>query len=245
MKVSIIIPAYNEESCIRETLQAVIAQDYDDLEIIVVDNNCTDRTGEIALEFPKVKLVKETNRGTQFARERGRKESTGHIIANLDADCLPAFDWVSKSVRHFDDPKVVAVTGPYNYYDGTLFFRLGSAIVQKGAYSLINTISFLLLKNGICLIGGNMHIRAKTLENIGGYNTTIVFYGDDTDTAKRLAALGKIIYSSKLAVKSSARRFKEFGVTKVFGKYLLSYFDIMLFNKPYSNKIEDYEDKQK
>ena len=104
MKVSIVIPAHNEESCIEETLRCVLRQNYPDFEVIVVDNNSQDRTAELARGMG-VKVVHEKNKGTQWARECGRLASTGEIIANLDADCLPETDWLQRGVKHFSNKK--------------------------------------------------------------------------------------------------------------------------------------------
>ena len=88
MKVSVVIPAHNEEKNIAETIQALLAQDYSDLEIIVVNNASSDRTEEVAKGFMEVgpyqvKVVYEPKKGLLSARERGRKEAEGLIIANI------------------------------------------------------------------------------------------------------------------------------------------------------------------
>jgi glycosyltransferase involved in cell wall biosynthesis len=66
MKISIVIPAHNEELSIEATLKAAQSQDYPDFEIILVDNNCTDKTAEIATKMG-VKVVSEKNKGTQWS----------------------------------------------------------------------------------------------------------------------------------------------------------------------------------
>jgi glycosyltransferase involved in cell wall biosynthesis len=218
MKVSLIIPAYNEEKYIAATLEAVKKIDYPDFEIIVVDNNSVDRTSEIARSFPGVTVLFEPNKGTQWTRERGRKAATGEIIGNLDADCLPNPDWLKIGLKYFEDPEVVTVTGPYDYYDASPIFRFVTLHFQRFIYRLTNFICHLSGKGGV-LVGGNCLLRHSTLKKIGGYNTSILFYGDDTDTVKRMTKYGKAVFSNDLTVASSVRRFKNDGIIHVLWNY--------------------------
>ena len=84
-KISVVVPAYNEALVISSTLRAILAQDYPDFEVIVVNNASTDNTAEIVHGFeisgkiPSVRLVHETKKGLLHARERGRKEARGQI----------------------------------------------------------------------------------------------------------------------------------------------------------------------
>lgn len=225
MKISIVIPAYNEELSIEATVSSALNQNYPNFEVIVIDNNSSDRTAELA-QRAGAKVVSESKKGVQWARECGRKEATGDIIANLDADCLPERDWLEKGSKHFSNPKVVAVSGPYNYYDSTLFFRKFSLFFQKNIYSLFNFVMQKIHKGAVS-IGGNVFLRADVLDKIGGYNTNIVFYGDDTDTAKRMSTQGKVVFDRKLIVSTSARRLKEEGSLKISIIYIYHFFRII------------------
>jgi cellulose synthase/poly-beta-1,6-N-acetylglucosamine synthase-like glycosyltransferase len=217
-KVSIIIPAYNEEKYIGQTIEAVQKIDYPDFEIIVVDNNSKDKTSEVARRYPGVKVLFEPNKGTQWTRECGRKAATGEIIGNVDADCIPHKDWLKVGVKYFDDPEVVTVTGPYNYYDSSPLFRWITLVFQRFIYKMTNFFCRLTGKGGV-LVGGNCLLRHDTLKKIGGYNTAILFYGDDTDTVKRMTKYGKAIFSNELIIDSSARRFKNDGIMHVLWNY--------------------------
>ncbi len=228
MKVSVVIPAYNEEKNIADTIQTVLAQDYSDFEVIVVNNASVDKTEEVAKKFD-VKVVKEIRKGLLWARECGRLNAKGEIIVNIDADCLPEKDWLSRGVIHFRNKNVVAVTGPYDYYDGTRFFRYTSLFTQRHLYHLMSLIiQSSMIKKGAVLIGGNNFIRADVLKKTGGYNTSLVFYGEDTDTAKRVSKHGKVIFDKKLTMKTSARRFKDEGTLKITFRYLYHFFKVVL-----------------
>ncbi|MDE2233541.1 MAG: glycosyltransferase family 2 protein, partial [Patescibacteria group bacterium] len=204
-----------------------------DYEIIVVDNASSDRTSEIAREFP-IKVVHEPKKGLLHARERGRIEAAGEIIANIDADCLPEPDWLSIGASHFIENTTAAVTGPYDYHDAEFLFRHSSLLTQKYIYRLVSeTVQLPFVRKGAMLIGGNNFIRTSVLEKSGGYNTALTFYGEDTDTAKRVSKHGKIVFNPKLIMKTSARRFKNDGVLATEGKYIFHFLK-QTFKKPNS-----------
>jgi glycosyltransferase involved in cell wall biosynthesis len=228
-KISVIIPAYNEEAVLTETLRAVLNQDYNNFEIIVIDNASTDKTFELARAFP-IKVISESRKGTMWACERGRLEARGDIIVRIDADCIPTRDWLKRGVRAFQDQSVVAVTGPYDYFDAHPLFTVSSLILQKYVYHPMNSL-FQYANKGAILIGGNSFMRASALDAIGGFNTHIVFYGDDSDTAKRLAAKGTVVFDRYLTMKTSARRFKAEGAVRITLKYLFHFFKITFSGK--------------
>ncbi len=216
VKVSIVIPAYNEEKWIGKTLAAALAQDYSNFEIIVVDNASTDTTAGVVRSFsdPRLTLVSEPRKGLLYAREAGRKAATGDIVAQLDADCLPKKDWISNATEYFDDPKIIAVTGAYYYYDSPWLLRTVALGGQLIFHALMSYLVQVLRRGGL-IIGGNTFIRADVLAKVNGYNTELSFYGEDTDTACRIAPYGWIAYSYKNSMPTSGRRFKESGFWKI------------------------------
>lgn len=240
-KVSIIIPAKNEEARIGETLRAILAIDYPNFEVIVVDNASTDRTVAVVKEFPTVILLHENRKGVQNVRETGRKHATGEIIGCLDADCIPDKNWIRKGVAYFEDEKIVAVSGPYDYYDSGSLFRAITTFWQKYVYTSLHFVVHRIFHYGAVFIFGNAMIRANALEKIGGYDTSIQFYGDDTDTAKRLSAVGNLLFKSDFTTRSSSRRFSEQGVVDVLWKYFINYFWVLFSGHPYSKKLPDAE----
>ena len=94
--VTVVIAAYNEEKDLPKCLTAITTQNFpkDDYEIIVVDNNSTDKTAEIAKSFG-VKVITETKQGNTFAVKKGMDGAMGEIIANTDADTVVFSDWLS------------------------------------------------------------------------------------------------------------------------------------------------------
>jgi glycosyltransferase involved in cell wall biosynthesis len=235
--ISIIIPAYNEEDRIAATLHALLAQTERDVEIIVVDNGSTDRTTEIARQFP-VQVLHEKRKGTMWSCECGRKQARGEIIVRLDADCIPPPDWLERGAAHFRNPRVVSVSGPYAYTDGGAAFESVSSFVQRWIYPLTNWWLNLTRSGGV-MIGGNSFMRTSALAHIGGFDTSIVFYGDDTDIVKRLSVLGTTVFDRDLIVLSSARRFKNEGYLQTAGRYLKAFLCITVATKKlHGNKTD-------
>ena len=123
MRLSFVVPAYNEEAYLPACLESILAQTRDlgePVEIIVVNNASTDRTREVALGYPGVRVVDEPRKGLTFARQAGFAASTGELIANVDSDSRLTPGWVEQVLTTFaTEPKMVALSGPFVYYDLT------------------------------------------------------------------------------------------------------------------------------
>jgi glycosyltransferase involved in cell wall biosynthesis len=86
--ISCIVPAFNAERYLPESLQSVIDQSYRPIEILVVDDGSSDATAVIARQFPGVRVITQQNAGPAAARNTGVTETTGDLIAFQDADDL-------------------------------------------------------------------------------------------------------------------------------------------------------------
>lgn len=98
MKISVIIPVYNEEKVIAECITSLQKQTYKDFEVIVVDDGSTDSTLEILHSFP-IKIFKETHQGPGVARNRGAKEANGKILVFVDSDMTFEPDFLQKLIK--------------------------------------------------------------------------------------------------------------------------------------------------
>lgn len=87
-KISIIIPLYNKEKFIRSTIQSILQQDFQDFEIVIVDDGSKDNSAKIIKSFTdlRIRLVQQRNQGVSAARNRGINEAQGDYIFFLDAD---------------------------------------------------------------------------------------------------------------------------------------------------------------
>jgi cellulose synthase/poly-beta-1,6-N-acetylglucosamine synthase-like glycosyltransferase/peptidoglycan/xylan/chitin deacetylase (PgdA/CDA1 family) len=113
--VSVLIAAYNEQPVIAQTIRSVLANDYADLEIVVVDDGSTDGTSEeVSAQFGddgRVRLLRQANAGKAAALNRALEEAHGEILVCFDADMQIAANGIALIVRHFADPRIGAVAG--------------------------------------------------------------------------------------------------------------------------------------
>ncbi len=112
LTLSIVIPVYNEERYIKKCLSAIKKQTVKPFEVIIVDNNCIDRTIEIAKKFDFVTIIKEEKQGIANARNKGFSVAKGDILGRIDADASITKNWVKACLKSFEDDSVSAITGP-------------------------------------------------------------------------------------------------------------------------------------
>ena len=198
MRLSFVVPAYNEEAYLPACLESVLAQTRelgDAVEIIVVNNASSDRTREVALSYAGVRVVDEPQKGLTFARQAGFAASTGELIANVDSDSRLTEGWVRTVLKEFAaGPKLVALSGPFIYYDMSPSQRVSVRIFYAIAY-LVYALNRYVLRAGSMVQGGNFVLRRAALEQIGGFNTAISFYGEDTDIARRMNQVGEVKFT--------------------------------------------------
>lgn len=115
MYISIIVPAYNAEKTIEETLESLLAQNFpaDKYEIILVDNGSKDRTINIVKKYP-IRIVTCNKRGSSNARNKGASYARGRILAFTDADCRVDKNWLNEINEAFKDEGLHAAQGQGN-----------------------------------------------------------------------------------------------------------------------------------
>jgi len=250
VRLSFVIPAYNEELYLPACLESILAQTRDlteEVEIIVVNNASSDRTREVALSYPGVKVVDETRKGLTYARQAGFAASTGELIANVDSDSRLTPGWVRQVLDTFGEfdrkgRKLVALSGPIEYYDLSpnqmvsvhLFYLLAFVLYVLNRY---------ILRAGSMVQGGNFVLRASALNEIGGFNTDIAFYGEDTDIARRLNRVGRVVFTFQLKMFSSARRLKKEGMFTIGMRYTINYLWTTFRKKPFTEEYIDIREQ--
>jgi len=242
MRISFVVPAYNEEAYLGKCLEAIVAQTASaprNFEIIVVNNASTDRTREIASSFPRVRVVDELRKGLTYARQAGFSASTGDYIANVDADSVLTPGWVDEVIRNFrQQPKLAALSGPVIYYDLTYRQRILVRVYYFIAWSTY-AINRYILRMGSMIQGGNFVVARYALEEIGGFDTSIAFYGEDTDIARRISKVGPVMFTLKLKMFTSARRLNKEGILRMAFRYSINYFWTSFFKRPYTHEYID------
>jgi glycosyltransferase involved in cell wall biosynthesis len=192
--LTVIVPAYNEQDLITSCLDSLLNQTLDKgkYEIIVIDNNSTDLTAQIA-QAKGVRVEKELRKGYVHAIRRGISLCQTEYIAFTDADCRVPPDWLAKILMDFtSSAKIVAVGGKLAFYDL-------QPIVNK-------TVQAILYFNH-ALPGNNMAVKRQALDWIGGIDPSVNLTVDYWLTLK-LRKVGKNKIDKSLVVKTSGRRFK-------------------------------------
>lgn len=234
-KISLVIPAFNEEKYIGACLDSVIKNSQGIFfELIVVDNASTDNTKKVAEGFSEVRVVYEGDKGLTKARQRGLDASKGDYVAYIDADTVMPENWSEILLDLINkDKRAVAFSGPYVYQNVS---SLKKYIVWV-YWNVLARISYFF--TGYMMVGGNFVVKRDAILKIGGFNKNISFYGEDTDIARRLSKVGRIIFKRRFYILTSDRRFEGEGFVSTGWKYIINFLAISLRGKPFTNNYKD------
>jgi len=234
MRISLVIPAFNEEAYLGGCLDSVLASGGRFHEIIVVDNASTDGTAEVAAARPGVRVVYEAKKGLLAARQRGYQEATGDVVGYIDADTrMPKGWWQRANDVLSTRPDVVALSGPARYWDAKPWQRFFLALLWRVSAPLAYRLV------GYMIYGASFAVRRSALDAIGGFNPAIEFYGEDTDLARRLSRQGKVVFDMRFFIFSSARRFASEGMFRTNLVYVLNFAWPVLFGRPFTRQHKD------
>jgi glycosyltransferase involved in cell wall biosynthesis len=233
LTISTIVCAYNEAGYLAPCLHSLLAQSRRPDELLVVNNASTDDTALVARGVNGVRVVDEPRKGLVRARETGRSAATGDLLVYLDADCRAPLTWLARVERRFvRDPAIVAMSGPYRFYD---WDWLGCAMIRS--YDLMlapltQLLVYRVLRIGTLFYGGNFAVRRAALEAIGGFDTAIEFHGEDTNVGRRLVGVGKVSLASDCWLYTSARRYRAMGKRRVFRLYVRNFWSEIVHHRP-------------
>ena len=225
--ISVVVPAYNEERIIATCLQHLQAQDLKlPYEIILANNNSTDKTAEIA-QRQGARVLNVAEKGYVHAAIAGVQTARGSIIAMTDADTRVPPHWLQRIYDTLQArPDLVAVGGPFEFHDGPRGVRR--------VIKLLNSISPRLMIAS--LSGMNMAFRKSAYEAVGGFNPKINLQAD-TYLGNRLAKYGKTMLIRDNVVQSSGRRYQTAGqiisetVVRMVNSISIKLFNTTLFKK--------------
>ncbi len=231
--VTVIVCAHNEARYLAACLYSLLAQTRPPDEILVVNNASTDETRAVAQQVPGVRVVDEPRKGLVVARETGRRAASGDILVYVDADCRAPLTWLESVERRFRrDATLVALSGPYRYYD---WDRLGPMLIRTYDFTLAPATQGLVkyvLRKGTIFYGGNFAVTREALDWIGGFDTSIEFHGEDTNLGRRLFAIGKVGLFRDCYLYTSARRYVAMGKLTVFRLYVRNFVSEVLHHRP-------------
>jgi glycosyltransferase involved in cell wall biosynthesis len=232
MKLSVVIPAYNEEKLIEKCLSSILDQTLDrkDYEIIVIDNNSTDETSEIVKRLGITPILYTDKKGAIWAKQFGANLAKGEIIVITDEDAIAEKMWLESIVKIFENKKLMCV---------------GGTVLATGNNRLaVNILKFFDYFAQGCQVvgipfiwGTNMAVRKSAFEKVGGFNTNLRT-GDDWEFVLRIQkefGIRSAMYTNKLKVKASPR--KQNSMAKLLPYVaigFINFFSIFIFRKSYT-----------
>ena len=192
--ISVIIPAYNAERTILETIASVQQQTFLDFELIVIDDGSTDQTLKLVHSFAdeRIKTFSYKNAGVSVARNRGIAHATGEFIAFLDADDLWTPDKLELQLATLQQRPEAGVVYSWTCNldeEGGAFHPGESVFFEGDVYANLLVINFLAN-------GSNPLIRRQAIESVGEFDPTLT-YGEDWEFYLRLAARWSFVVVSK------------------------------------------------
>jgi glycosyltransferase involved in cell wall biosynthesis len=183
--ISVVIPVYNGEKTIKETIESVLNQTFSDFELIVINDGSQDSTLEIVsgIQDPRLKVFSFTNAGLSASRNRGVSQATGEYISFLDADDLWTPDKLESQLKALQANPQAAVAYSWTDYidESNQFLRQGGRITVNGNI-YANLLMTDLLENG-----SNPLICKQTLAEVGGFDESLKA-AEDWDMWLRIAA---------------------------------------------------------
>ncbi|MEM9156913.1 MAG: glycosyltransferase [Cyanobacteria bacterium P01_F01_bin.33] len=183
--VSVIIPAYNCEATILETIASVQRQTFVDFELIVINDGSTDRTLDLlkTLREPRLKVFSYANSGLSTARNRGIERASCEFISFLDADDLWTADKLARQLNALQhNPEAGAV------YSRTLVIgRDGNSVYAGTSVGFEGNIYAQLLLDNFIASGSNVMLRRRAIESVGRFDRELRAC-EDWDYWLRLAA---------------------------------------------------------
>jgi len=189
--VSVLIPAHNEESVIVQTVKSVLASDFRNLRVIVVNDGSKDATGDLLDSHfgqnARVHIIHQVNRGKAAALGRALAVADTEIVVTIDADTEVEPDAISRLLGHFSDEKVGAVAGNVKVGNRSRWLTRWQALeyitsqnMEKRAFDLLNCIT---------VVPGALGAwRKKAIEAAGGITADTV--AEDADLTIAIRRLG-------------------------------------------------------
>jgi glycosyltransferase involved in cell wall biosynthesis len=230
VRFSVVIPCYNEADYLAGTIRSLQQQEFaGEYEIVVVDNNSTDSTVDIAQSMG-VRVVTEAVPGVCNARQTGTLASRGEIVVSTDADTTHPPDWLAKIDQHFRAGEdVAAVVGPCRYQDGPWWGR-AFARVLFGVVGLFYRLT-----------GRTLYVSATNIafrrDRCVGYDIRLTQGGDELDLLRRLRARGRVVYDKTNPTRTSGRRFTRGLFYNVFVSFFLFYLSAYVVNRAFGRRV--------
>lgn len=195
--ISVVIPVKNGRRTIGRCLEAAMASQFEDFEVVVADDGSTDDTAEIVAKFPSVRLLRLTHRGAAGARNAGAAAATGEILFFIDADCLLEPDAIANAARAMqgaDEKLVVGGTYTLAAPDENFFGKFQSAFIHHSETKYPERPDY--------IASHALVIRRKTFEATGGFPQQFMPIIEDVEYAHRLRRTGhRLVMDASILVR--------------------------------------------
>ncbi len=199
-RVSVVVCSYNGARTIGQCLESLLALEYPNFEVIVVDDGSTDATAEVVRRFG-VRLIRTPNRGLSAARNTGLAAATGDVVAYIDDDAYADPHWLSYAVSALLSSRHAAVGGPNLPPPGD--GRVAAAVARAPGGPVHVLVDDTEAEH---IPGCNMVFWRQALRDVGGFDPQFRTAGDDVDVCWRLQARGHTIGFHPAAVVWHHRR---------------------------------------
>ncbi|MBI2657114.1 glycosyltransferase family 2 protein [Candidatus Woesearchaeota archaeon] len=188
-KLSIVIPAYNEEKNIEECINSILESDYpkEKMELIIADDGSTDSTLKLLRKYKKIKVLKQNHLGKVEALNLGCKKSSSEFILTIDADTILDKDCIKELLNPFSDKNIGATTGNNNVRNKKSIIGAFQNVEYHFSNLIRNSFSK-VFNNGIWFSGSLACYRKTALENIGYFKKDTL--AEDQDIALEMKKAG-------------------------------------------------------
>jgi cellulose synthase/poly-beta-1,6-N-acetylglucosamine synthase-like glycosyltransferase/peptidoglycan/xylan/chitin deacetylase (PgdA/CDA1 family) len=194
---TVLVPAYNEAAVIESCLRSILASDYEKFEVLVIDDGSKDATSMIAssINDRRLRVITKLNGGKASALNYGIEQARGKIVVAIDADTVFRADTLTMLVRHFQDPKVGAVSGNTRIVNRNKLITKLQSLEYIVGFNLDRRMGDLF--DCITVVPGAIGaFRLSVLKEIGGF--TFDTLAEDTDLTLSIKEAGyKIVYDAE------------------------------------------------
>ena len=197
--ISVVIPLYNKEALVGQTLKSVLAQSYRDFEVVVVDDGSRDGSAAVVESFadPRIRLIRQENAGVSAARNRGIAEARGEFIALLDGDDIWRPDYLKIQFELTQKyPQCDVFATDYCFCNSKGVEK--ATIIRKLPFDREDGIMTNYFEVASCsnppICSSSVMISKGAIESVGGFPVGIKS-GEDLITWARLAVKYQIAYS--------------------------------------------------
>jgi glycosyltransferase involved in cell wall biosynthesis len=231
-KLAVVVPAYNEQATIENTLDALTRQSEAPSRIIVVNNASTDDTPNIVADrYPEITLLHESTKGTGYAANTGFRyaidETEATIVMRTDADTVPSDSWVEAGKHYLTrEHRKQLISGSVKPLRDDYWRRYDEVALPASYVAYRMGVSALKISPWPLRVarGANMAIRSQAFQEAGGFPAcNIGELDDDIELTKRVyAAFGfnALANVRGMEVRTSMRRIRKIGYSGLVGYYL-------------------------